>query len=215
MLVDLTLEAEATQQGRPTAQAREVVITPDRDPPYTAAVYDFRHNGMLGTYLDLPGHIRATDDGADAANFPLARLYRLSAAVLRLDKASGAGEVTEAELAAAGPPPPAGGGLVVNALGSRRFDQIDPRSVYLGRRAVEWIVDSGTRLLVCDIYESQPLHGVFARLFVAGIATVCRPVNLHLLAGPEVRLTVLTARFRGVTQLPCRVVAEMEDPTAC
>ena len=36
------------------------------------------------------------------------------------------------------------------------------------------------------------------------------PVNLHLVRAPRAWLSVFTARFEGVTQLPCRVVAEME-----
>ena len=99
--------------------------------------------------------------------------------------------------------------LVINALGAARFDEIEERSVYLELDAVEWIIASGVQLVVADVYESRALHGVFPALFAAGIATVCCPVNLHQLITPEVRLTVLPVRFPGVTQLPCRVVAEV------
>jgi len=50
---------------------------------------------------------------------------------------------------------------------------------------------------------------VFLDLFGAGITTVCLPVNLSALTTPYVRLTALPVRFETVTQLPCRVVAEL------
>ena len=58
---------------------------------YTAVVYDFAHDSMVGTYLDLPGHIIETDDGQDAATQPLERFYRLQASVLHLCREDGRG----------------------------------------------------------------------------------------------------------------------------
>ena len=77
------------------------------------------------------------------------------------------------------------------------------------RNAIEWIIATGVKLLVADVYESRALHGVFPALFDAGISTVCCAINLHHVTAPEVRLTVLPVRMSGVTQLPCRVVAEL------
>ncbi len=45
-------------------------------------------------------------------------------------------------------------------------------------------------------------------LFAGGIATVCQPVNLHRIADPHPRITALPLVVSGVTQLPCRVIAE-------
>jgi kynurenine formamidase len=77
--------------------------------------------------------------------------------------------------------------------------------------AVEWIIGQGVELLVSDIYESKALAGVFYKLFKAGISTVCNPVNMDQLTVPEVKLTVMSLPVRGVTQIPCRVVAEISE----
>jgi kynurenine formamidase len=179
---------------------------------YAARVHYFEHWSMAGTYLDLPGHIVETDDGVDARTAPPERFYRLDAAVVRLDRGWRPGRITADELAAACPPAafPARA-MIVHALGPRRFDQIEARSVYLGRDAVAWIVRSGISLLVADVYESDtdPQH-VFPDLFRAGIYVVCHPVNLDRLNGPRVKLTALPLRVAGATQLPCRVIAEPE-----
>jgi hypothetical protein len=130
--------------------------------------------------------------------------------VVHLDRVGGSGAVSAAELAAACPrgrPRPA---LVINALGQRQFDAIETRSVFLSDGAVEWIVRRNVRLLVSDIYESQAIHGVFKVLFAHRVATVCAPVNLHLLTSPRVKLTALFLRCPGVTQIPCRLVAEVK-----
>jgi kynurenine formamidase len=179
---------------------------------YHARVHDFTHWSMAGTYLDLPGHIVETDDAMDAARLPVDRLYRLDATVVRLDRASGSGKIGAAELAAAAPVSLRGKALIVHALGRRRFDEIEERSVYLGSDAVQWIIDTGIGLLVADVYESNTdPQGVFPMLFRHGILAVCYAVDLHRLRDPHVTLTVLPLRFCGATQLPCRVVAEQED----
>jgi len=152
-----------------------------------------------------------TDDGADAATVPAEQLYRLEATVIHLDRPDGSGKIGAAELAPACPGDVAGDALIINALGSRRFDEIAERSVYLGREAVQWIVGSGVTVLVSDVYESNTdPQDVFLDLFAGGVHTVCCPVNLGALTASRVRLTVLPLRFTGVTQLPCRVIAEME-----
>ena len=188
---------------------RDMPITQEDGKKYTAVVYDFSHDSMLGTYIDFPGHIESTDDGQDAASWPLEKLYRVESTVIHLNRTDGSGAVSAEELAAACPGPIAGGGLIINALGNRRFDAIEERSVYLDSGAVSWIIDQNIHLFVSDTYESPALHGVFGPLFAAGIATVCSPVNLHQLTAPTVKLTALPARFVGVTQLPCRLLAEV------
>ena len=85
-LVDLTLPMQTSQDGRPTVVPRRLPLGCG-DASYTAVVYDFAHDSMVGTYLDLPGHIVETDDGQDAAALPIERLYRLRAAVLHLSRA--------------------------------------------------------------------------------------------------------------------------------
>ena len=207
-LVDLSDPIHVAADGSSAARLRHVDISTEGD-RYMARVYDFAHDGMCGTYIDLPGHVVETDDGADAASVSLERLFRLAAGIVRLDLPDRAGAVTAEMLTSAyrGPDRPAA--LAINALGARRYDAIEFRSVFLTLDAVDWVVATGCRLLLSDIYESQGIHGVFPKLFSAGISTVCQPVNLHLLEGDGCRVSVLFAPFAGVTQLPCRAVAEI------
>lgn len=209
MIVDLTLPIQSERGGRATATARDRPIGRGRS-RYTAVVYDLVHDSMTGTYLDFPGHIRETDDGLDAATYPLERLFRIAGTVLHLDREDGSGAIGASELSRAAPEV-RGGALVINALGRRRFDDIEEWSVFLDRDAVDWIARSGIHLLVSDVYESRDPWGVFLELFRHGISTVCYPIHLHRLTSPYVRLTVLPVRYPGVTQLPCRIVAEVSD----
>lgn len=211
-LVDLTCRIEREQNGRETARLEKVHVERKKI-RYTATRYFFDHDSMVGTYLDLPGHILDTDDGQDAAGYPLEKLYRLDAAVIHLDRAGGSGRISADDLARACPGGVCGGALVVNALGKLRFDEIEFRSVYLGADAVAWIVESGACLLVSDVFESDTdaeSQRVFLDLFAAGVSTVCQAVNLDKLTSPKVKLTVLPLKFHAVTQLPCRVLAEMD-----
>jgi kynurenine formamidase len=179
---------------------------------YNGVVYDFKINSMCGTYLDLPGHIRETDDGADTANYPVEKLYRVDSAVIHLDRADVSGAVTAEDLIRAwGDESPRCGAVIVNALGRRRFDAVAERSVFLSLCAVDWIIGSGAHLLVSDIYESPEIHGVFYRLFEAGVSTVCLPVNLHKLDTPRCKVSVFAPPAARVTQIPCRVIAELDD----
>jgi kynurenine formamidase len=174
-------------------------------------VYHYRHNSMAGTYIDFPGHIKETDDGLDAIGYPLEKLYRVEAAVIHLDRESGSGRIGASELVAACPQAPGAGALILNALGARRFDAIVDRSVYLGKDAVQWIIDRGFHLLVSDVFESNSdPQQVFNLLFAHGVSTVCCPINLDKLRQPIVTLTALPLRFAKATQLPCRVIAELE-----
>ena len=216
-LIDLTLpippvdEAQSLFVG-PHARKQTSTSESWEVPGGTAQVYAFDYWGMAGTYIDFPGHLRETDDGTDADNYPIDRLFGVSATVIHLDREDGSGPIGARELAAACPVDVTGGALIVNALGKRRFDEIAWRSVYFRKEAVQWIVDTGIHLLVSDVYESnQDPQNVFFDLFRAGISTICCPANLHRLASPTVRLTALPLRFPKVTQLPCRVVAETPD----
>jgi len=209
-LIDLTLPVPEMQHDHETCVLEERPLMAG-DLHYTAMIYHYRHDSMAGTYIDFPGHIKETDDGLDSITYPLDNLYRIDATVIHLDRESGSGKVTAVELADACPHDLTGGALILNALGERRFDQIEERTVYIGRDAVRWIIDSGLHLLVSDIYESNDdPQCVFNDLFAHGVSTVCLPINLHLIDRERVKLTVLPLRFAGATQIPCRVIAEME-----
>ncbi len=208
-IIDLTFEPGRVPGGLFKARRNDVSLkSPGVE--YTGVVYEFTMSSMAGTYLDFPGHIAETDDGQDAANYPLEKLYRRRAVVIRLDRQDNSGGVTATELARTCPAEiRKGDALIVNALGDRQFYEINERSVFFGQDAVEWIIGQGVELLVSDIYESKALAGVFYKLFQAGISTVCLPVNLNRLTVPEIKLTVMPLPVRGITQIPCRVVAEM------
>jgi kynurenine formamidase len=210
--IDLTLPAPDQQAGEPTCRLDEWHLKAG-PMPYTAMIYHYRHNSMAGTYIDFPGHIKETDDGLDAITYPLEKLYRVKAAVIHLNRRSGSGRIGAEELCAACPPGKGAGALILNALGKQRFDEIVERSVYLGKDAAEWIIDSGFHLLVSDVFESNTdPQQVFNMLFARGVSTVCCPINLHELNRPLVKLTALPLRFTTATQLPCRVVAEVDQP---
>ncbi len=175
---------------------------------YTGVTYNMNHDGMSGTYIDFPGHIAQTDNGLYADNCPLDMLYRVPASVIHMDFKSGDGAVSAGDLEAAFGGKVNTPAIIINALGKVEPTGIDRRSVYLDNSAIQWIIDCKCKLLVSDIYESKVLHGVFPKLFGAGITTVCMPVNLHKLTAAKVFLTTLFPKMPRVTQLPCRVVAE-------
>lgn len=207
-IIDLTFEPGKAPGEFFNTRRREVHLQ-SAGVQYTGVVYEFAMSSMAGTYVDFPGHIAETDDGQDAFNYPLEKLYRRRAVVIRLDRKDQSGGVTAKELADACPAEiHPGDALIVNALGDRQPFEIESRSVFFDLDAVKWIIDQRVELLVADIYESKALLGVFLKLFEAGISTVCYPVNLNRLESPEVKLTLMPLPVRGVTQIPCRVVAE-------
>ncbi|MDD3117716.1 MAG: cyclase family protein, partial [Victivallales bacterium] len=172
-LIDLTFRPGGDARFGFEAVRRTVALQ-SPGTAYTGVIYDLSMSSMTGTYLDLPGHILETDDGVDAASYPLEALYRRPAVVIHLNREDGSGAVTAAELQAACPQPiRPGQALIINALGARPCHAIAERSVYLDRSAVAWIIASGIKLLVADVYESRQLDGVFLALFRAGIAVVC------------------------------------------
>lgn len=176
---------------------------------YTGVAYAWPAGSMQGTYIDLPGHIKELDDGATAENFPVERLYRVAGTYVQLRRESGSGAVTAEDLQTALGRELDSPALVINVLGLKEPDEIETRSVYLDDSAVDWIIRSGVRLLVSDVYESQAIHGVFARLFAAGVVTVCEPRGMHRIGADRVFLTVLFEKVPVVTQIPCRAVVEI------
>ncbi|MBE6356680.1 MAG: cyclase family protein [Lentisphaerae bacterium] len=206
-VVDLTMDFIG-ERFQPDIERSEKFLQSGKT-AYTGVVYKITHDGMSGTYIDFPGHIAETDNGIYADNCPLEKVYRVPASVIHLDHRSGDGAVSAAELETAFGGKVSTEALIINALGSNaNAGEIELRSVYLDDSAVDWIIASNCKLLVSDIYESEALHGVFLKLFGAGIITVCLPVNLWKLTAPQVQLTALFARMPQVTQLPCRLVAE-------
>lgn len=206
-LIDLTDTMPEKQKDAPICR-KEIWDIANAREQVQAAVFRFAHDSMAGTYIDFPGHMVSTDDGVDAANCPPEALYRLDATLARLDRRDKPGAVTAEELASAAGEV-TGQALIVHTLGPLRYDDVPERSIYFAREAAEWIVDSGVKLLVSDIYESNDHpQGVFSVLFGGGVSTICCPVNLHLLPAGPITVTALPLKFPGATQLPCRVIAE-------
>jgi kynurenine formamidase len=198
-LIDLTLPWIPEETGEKTVPLRS-----DRT-AYTGVVYEFRFSSMTGSYIDFPGHILETADGMHAGNYPLSWLYRVPATLLRPER-SGNG-ITAAELEEACGYLPHTPCLVIHGKAGTDIPLIS-REIYLTMEAVDWIIDSGCRLLVSDSYESEHLDGVFLRLFGAGISTVCMPLNLDKLTLNVMKITVFTPLIDGIVQVPCRIVAE-------
>ena len=184
----------------------EVALKSDRT-QYTGVVYDLHTRTMIGSYIDFPGHIKETDDGVRGDNVNLADFYGIDCAVIHLDRANCPGGISAADLEAAYGGVPDTPAVIINALGSTRSFDIPQRSVYLELDAVEWLKKTPCKLLVSDIYESQALHGVFLKLFAAGVTTVCHPVHLGKIAAREVKMTILFSKL-PITQLPCRLIVE-------
>lgn len=211
-IIDLTapLALNMYDKQPPAGIKTEIVPMPIEGADYSAYIYDLKMGSMAGTYIDFPGHIKETFEGTDAANCPLEKLYRLKASVIHMECSDGHGGISADDLKSAFGDNIKTPALIINALGKLRFDGVAFRSVYLDRSAVKWIIDSGVRLLVSDIYESQQVHGVFRDFFKNGIFAVCCPVNMNLIEVPVCNLTVIPVPFPGAVQVPCRVIAEWD-----
>jgi len=210
-IVELSLPIDAFQKKGHTKSifsfnVKEVPLK-SNDIKYTGVIYDFQIDSMAGTYIDLPGHIKETDDGAELSSFPPEKLYRLNTVAIHLDRSEGG--VDAKELASAGKSDISkADAVIINGFGSSYVEESKSRKLFLTKDAVEWLIGANVKLVVSDIYESNALHGVFYYLFSAGISTVCNPVNLHLV-GDSCRLSIFPLPLKGITQAPCRVIAEI------
>ena len=178
-------------------------------PTYTSQVYYFSHWSNVGTYVDFPGHVIESDDGFHAENYPAEKLYRLEAPVIHLDRKSGSGRIDLDELQDHCPEDDSGAAIVINGLGNRQFFQVERRGVNLSIECARWIIEKGFHLVVSDVYDNVDYsEGVLLELFKHGVTIVGRPINLDKITATKAYITALPVRYPGVTQLPCRVVAE-------
>lgn len=174
---------------------------------YTGVIYQYQAGSMDFSYIDFPGHILETDDGVTAANVDIEDYYRVPATVIRMDLPDKFGGVTREMLEHACGGMPQTPAVVINALGDLDPRDVALRSVWLTLDAVDWLIESGCKLVVSDIYESNDIEGVFLKLFKAGITAVCEPVKLGKINSRQIRLSVI---FQPVdaTQVPCRIIGE-------
>lgn len=205
MIVDLTHYFPSVENPA-TIEAKELPLK-SLNTQYTGIIYEYTCDSMQGSYLDLPGHIKETDDGVRAHELDLGDFYRMKASVIHLDRSKVPGGVSAKELEEAFGGVPETEAVIINALGEVDPYGIPIRSIYLELDVVEFLAKTPCRLLVSDIYESQSLDGVFLQLFKKGISTVCQPENLARLTSPIVELTVSFPKM-PVTQVPCTLVAE-------
>lgn len=207
-IIDLTLPLDKGPDGTCVINRSEKKVT-SLHKSYTAALFDVRISSMAGTYIDFPGHIHETDDGADAGNAPVENFFRLATAVIHLDRQSGSGGISARELADnVSADVHECRALIINGIGKRTYSDVDDRSVFLLKDAADWIVSTRCRLVVSDVYESREIQGIFNILFSAGICTVCRPANLFKITDACVLTSVVVLPLQGVTQCTCRVFAE-------
>ena len=203
----IDLSCSFPQEAAKRIRLNEIPLRSDRT-AYTGMVYDFEVNSMDGSYLDLPGHIKETDDGCRSDNVPPDRFYRVPCSVIHLNRGNRGGAVSGADLEQAFGSRVSTPALMVNALGSLEPHDIELRSVWFDFSALDWMISCGIRLLVSDIYESQALEGVFLKLFQAGISTVCEPRGMSRIRRKTVELTVMFPKYPGLTQFPCRILVD-------
>ena len=129
-VIDLSLPLNALPEAHASASMEEVALS-SNGLSYTGLIYDLHLSSMAGTYIDFPGHIKETDDGEDSASFQIEKLCQVTAKVIHLDRPDASGAISASDLAEAGGGEKEADALIINALGSRRFDDIVERSVYL------------------------------------------------------------------------------------
>jgi kynurenine formamidase len=161
---------------------------------------------MTGTYIDFPGHIAEFDDGADAANYPIERLFMVETTFIRLDRAGKGREITAEELDAAGVEV-RGDGLFIHARGETPWFESPKDIPYYGPSAIDWIVARKIHLFLSDVYEKRPdQQGIFVELFRRRIACVCCMVNLSRVSQRYVKVCAIPLPAAGVKQVPCRLL---------
>lgn len=209
MLIDLTLPVKYNPKTMSTSEKH---IVQEDGTEYDGIIHEFSFNSMTGTYIDFPGHIAGYEDGTDAASYKLEKLYQVKTVLIKLDRDCSSGKVCKEELLTSvniNLEKEKPGAIIINALGSKRFDEIRERSVWLSIEAAKWLISLGIHLIISDIYESAGIHGVFGTFFKAGVSTVCCPVNLDKISKNIFTVTCLPAKFEKCQQLPCRLIAEV------
>jgi len=101
MIIDLTFTASEKNIFTPGCIAEYVekeLPLKSANTSYTGLIYDLSLSSMAGSYIDFPGHIKETDNGENAENYSVERLYRRDATVVHLNRESNSGGVTAEDL---------------------------------------------------------------------------------------------------------------------
>ena len=201
-IIDLT--AEITETGK-----RSVVKIPMPDGNcYKGVIYDFPLSSMSGTYLDFPGHIEEFDDGKNAANYPLKKLFLVETTVIKLRRKGMPREIDGKELEETGITVKTPGLLIKvddwNLASPEGIAQVP----FYGKSAISWVVSKRINLFISNVYENHAdRQGIFGEFFRAGIACVCIPANLDRITRERIKICAIPLKIPGAVQLPCRLIA--------
>lgn len=177
------------------------------DKTYNAPIHNFRISSMDGTYIDFPGHIKEFNDGFDASNYPIEKLFMVDASLLRLNRSGKGREIHVEELESCNikidtPCIIVDSGW--NRISQRRQDDI----YFFGKDAIQWFISKRIYLFVSDVYENhKEPRGIFIEFFKNRILTVCNPVNLERITKSKIKICVFPLRIPGAVQVPCRILA--------
>ena len=209
-IIDLSLvigtEIESTPQGE-----TYIIKLPIKGDVYDGVCHRFEWNSMSGTYIDFPGHIARFDDGSDAANYPLEKLFMVETTFINLKREGRERAITAEELDAAGVEV-TGEALFIHAREGTPFYRSKENIPYYDPSAIEWIVSRDIRLFLSDVYEKQPdQQGIFVELFRRGIACVCCMVGLEQVTQQQVKVCAIPIPAAGAKQVPCRLFVVEDD----
>ena len=208
-IIDLTFPVGATGEKTPEHETY-IVKLPIKGDTYDGVCHRFQWHSMTGTYLDFPGHIAEFDDGADAANYPLDRLFMVDTTFIRLDREGRAREITAAELDETGIQV-RGGALFIHARGETPWHESPGDIPYYDPSAIEWIISKDIHLFLSDVYEKHPdQQGIFVELFRHRISCVCCMVGLDQIRQERVKVCAIPIAAPGVKQVPCRLLVVEE-----
>lgn len=204
-IIDLTLETPETGN-------RRILKLPMPDGNcYKGVIYDFPLSSMSGTYIDFPGHIEEFDDGKDAANFPLRKLFMVETTVIRLKRNSLPREIDGKELEDAGVPVKTPGLVVKVDDWDLKSPDSKGKAPFYGKSAIRWITSKRINLFISNVYENHAdPRGIFVELFRSGITCVCIPANLDKITGNRIKICAIPLKIPGAVQLPCRLIAVEE-----
>lgn len=201
-IIDLT--AEIPETGK-----RSVVKIPMPDGNcYKGVIYDFSLSSMAGTYLDFPGHIEEFDDGKDAVNYPLKKLFLVETTVIRLKRKGLPREIDGRELEGAGVAVKTPGLLIKVDDWNLSAPQEIVQAPFYGKSAIRWVVSKKINLFISNVYENHvDRQGIFVEFFRAGITCVCIPANLDRITRERIKICAVPLKIPGAVQSPCRLLA--------
>lgn len=209
-IVDLTLPVGSPGDKTPEHETY-ILKLPIKGNTHDGVCHRFQWHSMTGTYIDFPGHIAEFEDGADAANYPIEKLFMVDTTFIRLDRAGKGREITAEELEATGVEV-TGDALFIHARSETPWYESPEDIPYYGPSAIEWIVSQDIHLFLSDVYEKHPdQQGIFVELFRHGISCVCCMVNLSQVSQQQVRVCAIPILAKGAKQVPCRLLVVEED----